>query len=158
MARPEVFHAGPFRFPNGVAIDPDGHSLYVAQSTASNIVRIPLDEPERPDRESPGTPFQPGLCPMGFAPRLIDGTLVIGCYKPDAVLRRPPRRVFRDNRRRPHRRTDQPPDQRRLARRASLHLQPRRVASSPRFPPTCRVPAHPSPCDNAKTDHENCRR
>ncbi len=79
----EVFHAGPFRFPNGVAIDPGGRFLYVAQSTASNIVRIPLDQPD-------GSIEVAWELPIGTVPDGIccanDGNLVIGCYKPDAVL------------------------------------------------------------------------
>jgi gluconolactonase len=78
-----VFHAGPFRFPNGVAIDPGGRWLYVAQSTAANIVRVPLDKPNGPIDvacELPAGTVPDGICCAA------DGSLVIGCYKPDSVF------------------------------------------------------------------------
>lgn len=78
----EVFHAGPFRFPNGVALDGDGQYMYVAQSTASNIVRIPVDEPNGSIEQVFELP--PGTVPDGIC-SADDGTLVIGCYKPDSV-------------------------------------------------------------------------
>jgi gluconolactonase len=78
-----VFHAGPFRFPNGVAIDPDGHSLYIAQSTAANVARIPLGKPDGPIEIAYTLPA--GTVPDGIC-TTADSRLVIGCYKPDAVF------------------------------------------------------------------------
>lgn len=79
----EMFHAGPFKFANGVAIHPTGEWLYVAQSTAANIVRIPLDRPNGPVEITHILPS--GTVPDGMT-FAADGTLVIGCYKPDAVM------------------------------------------------------------------------
>jgi gluconolactonase len=82
-----VFHAGPFRFPNGVAIDPAGQWLYIAQSTAANIVRIPLDDPNGPIEIV--CQLAAGTVPDGIC-CAADGSLLVGCYKPDAVFVCPP--------------------------------------------------------------------
>lgn len=79
----EMFHAGPFRFANGVAIDPSGTWLYVAQSTAANIVRVPLDRANGPAETT--HQFPEGTIPDGIV-FAGDGQLVVGCYKPDAVF------------------------------------------------------------------------
>lgn len=78
-----VFHPGPFRFANGVALHPSGEWLYIAQSTAANIVRIPLELPDGPIEVTHQLPA--GTIPDGLA-FAADGRLVIGCYKPDAIL------------------------------------------------------------------------
>jgi sugar lactone lactonase YvrE len=81
--RTEVFHAGPFCYPNGVAIDPSQRWLYVAQSPAWNIVRIPLDRPNGPIETVFTLPDH--TIPDGmFFDR--DGVLLVGCYRPDQVL------------------------------------------------------------------------
>lgn len=77
-----LFHEGPFRFANGLAIDPSDQWLYVVQSTASNVVRIPLDHPNGPIKITHELP--PGTVPDGIA-FANDGRLVIGCYKPDGL-------------------------------------------------------------------------
>ncbi|MBV9851181.1 MAG: SMP-30/gluconolactonase/LRE family protein, partial [Armatimonadetes bacterium] len=77
-----VLHAGPFRFANGLAIDPGGEWLYVAQSTAANIVRVPLDRANGPVEVTHTLPEN--TVPDGLAFDL-DGRLVIGCYRPDVV-------------------------------------------------------------------------
>lgn len=77
------FHDGPFRFANGVAIDPTGEWLYIAQSPAADIVRIPLQAPN-------GTIEVAYVLPSGTVPDGIafaqTGELVIACYKPDAIM------------------------------------------------------------------------
>lgn len=78
-----VFHEGPFMFANGLAIHPSGEWLYIAQSTAANIVRIPLDEPNGPIEITHLLPN--GTVPDGIA-FAVDARLVIACYKPDAIL------------------------------------------------------------------------
>lgn len=78
-----LFHHGPFKFPNGVALHPSGEWLYIAQSTAGNIVRIPTGRPAGDVQVTHQLP--PGTIPDGIA-MARDGRLVIGCYKPDAVL------------------------------------------------------------------------
>ncbi|MGI9428191.1 MAG: SMP-30/gluconolactonase/LRE family protein [Bythopirellula sp.] len=78
-----VFHRGPFLFANGLAIDPSGQWLYVVQSTAPNVVRVPLDQPDGPLEVTHTLPS--GTVPDGLA-FAADGRLVIACYKPDAVF------------------------------------------------------------------------
>jgi gluconolactonase len=78
----EVFHEGPFRFANGLAVHPSGEWLYIVQSTASNVVRIPLDRPNGPVEVTHQLP--PRTVPDGLA-FTDDGRLVITCYKPDVV-------------------------------------------------------------------------
>lgn len=77
-----LFHQGPLLFANGMAIDPGGEWLYVVQSTAPNVVRLPLAEPNATPvvtHELPELTVPDGLA---FA---ADGRLVISCYKPDIV-------------------------------------------------------------------------
>ena len=78
----EVFHAGPFRFANGLAIDPGGEWLYVAQSTAANVARIPLARPDGPIEVTHTLPQHSVPDGLAFA---ADGRLVISCYRPDVV-------------------------------------------------------------------------
>jgi sugar lactone lactonase YvrE len=77
------FHDGPFRFANGVAIDATGEWLYVAQSTAANVVRIRLSVTNGPIETAYELP--PGTIPDGIA-FAASGELLIACYKPDAVM------------------------------------------------------------------------
>jgi len=79
----ELFHQGPFSFANGVALHPSGQWLYVAQSTAGNIVRVPFDQPNGPIEVTHTLPA--GTVPDGLV-FAADERVVIACYKPDAVL------------------------------------------------------------------------
>lgn len=81
--RTSRFHDGPFRFANGVAIDPTGEWLYVAQSPAANIVRIPLAVEN--GRVEIAYELPPGTIPDGIA-FVASGELLIACYKPDAIM------------------------------------------------------------------------
>ena len=78
-----IFHRGPFAFANGMAIDHPGEWLYVVQSTAANVVRIPLHEPHGPIEITHQLPS--GTVPDGIA-ATADGRVVIGCYKPDGIF------------------------------------------------------------------------
>ncbi|HET9954659.1 MAG TPA: SMP-30/gluconolactonase/LRE family protein [Polyangiaceae bacterium] len=80
----EVFHHGPFRFANGIAIDPSGKWLYIAQSAAWNIVRIPLDRPNGQVELAFQLPEYTIPDGMLFS---SDGSLIVACYRPDSVLR-----------------------------------------------------------------------
>jgi gluconolactonase len=79
----EVFHAGPFHYPNGVAIDPSQRWLYVAQSPAWNIVRVPLDRKDGPIEEVFTLPEHTIPDGMFFD---SEGVLLVGCYRPDQVI------------------------------------------------------------------------
>jgi len=76
----ELFHKGPFKFANGLAIDPDHNYLYIAQTSAFNVVRIPLDHPNgfiEVVYQLPEHTLVDGLC---FT---ADGQLLMSCYRPD---------------------------------------------------------------------------
>jgi gluconolactonase len=76
------------RFANGLAIDPAGRFLYVAESTLPGITRVPIladgsaGEPEL-------VVEMPGTVPDGIAFDR-DGRLYIGCYRPDRIYRLDP--------------------------------------------------------------------
>ena len=78
----ELFHPGPFRFANGLAIDPTQTWLSIAQSTAANVVRIPLARPNGPMEVTHVLP--PHTVPDGLA-YTDDGRLLIACYRPDVI-------------------------------------------------------------------------
>lgn len=78
----ELFHAGPFSFANGLAIDPTGQWLYIVQSTAANVVRTNLSARGSPIEEVVQLPT--GTVPDGLA-FAADGRLLIACYKPDGI-------------------------------------------------------------------------
>jgi gluconolactonase len=70
-------------FPNGMAVSPDGRTLYVLESEPPAFVAFDIREdgsagPRRVITEMPGT------VPDGIA-LTTDGRFVISCYRPDAV-------------------------------------------------------------------------
>lgn len=81
--RTEVFHEGPFHFANGIALDPSGEWLYIAQTPAHNIVRIPAGRPNGAIELAFQLPEEWLPDGMWFA---SDGTLIVGCYRPDQVI------------------------------------------------------------------------
>jgi gluconolactonase len=77
-------------FPNGIAVDPDGTYLYVLESSEPRLSRLPIAEdgalgPVELLAELPRT------VPDGIA-IVTDGSVLVSCFKPDAILR------FRDGR------------------------------------------------------------
>jgi gluconolactonase len=83
--RVEIFSDESADFPNGLALAPDGSRLYVAESTPGRIVEIPID-----DDGTAGA--RRVLCELGLVvpdgvAAADDGSLVVACYRPDAVLR-----------------------------------------------------------------------
>ncbi len=80
-----LWYDGSLNFANGVALAPGEDALYVSETFANAIARIPI----RPDG-SPGEREEfarvPGCLPDGlaFGP---DGALYVGCYEPSQVLR-----------------------------------------------------------------------
>lgn len=79
----EIFHRGPFAYPNGLAIDARGEWLYVIETTHDSICRIPLAE-----RNGPVEPVAGGLArmPDGMAFDR-DGGLWVATFAGDAVYR-----------------------------------------------------------------------
>lgn len=87
----DLFHSGPFAFANGLAISPDNRWLYIVESRKHRIVRTLVERPQAAIEVT--HEFPSGSVPDGIA-FAADGTLVVGCYKPDAVfLGRPNGRV-----------------------------------------------------------------
>ncbi|WP_028058734.1 SMP-30/gluconolactonase/LRE family protein [Candidatus Solirubrobacter pratensis] len=77
----ELWHEGPLHFANGMALEPGGDALYVVETWAQRVVRIPIagGAPE---------PVVEGIerVPDGIA---LDagGLLYIACYEPSRVYR-----------------------------------------------------------------------
>jgi gluconolactonase len=76
------------RFPNGCCLDAEGDALLVIESHGRCVTRIPFVG----DGDA-GAPEHvvglPGSQPDGMA-LAIDGTLFVGCYRPDRIYRIPP--------------------------------------------------------------------
>jgi gluconolactonase len=84
QGRAELWYDRTVAFANGLAVAPDGRSLYVAETFASSVFRIGIREDG-----SAGDPHEvasmPGSLPDGLA---FDrhGILYVGCYEPSQVL------------------------------------------------------------------------
>ncbi len=81
----EVWSEEPRGFPNGLAVAPDGSRLYVLESVPSRIVEIPIDD------DGSAGPLRV-LAELGWSvPDGVavcdDGSLVVACYRPDAIYR-----------------------------------------------------------------------
>lgn len=81
----EVWSKGGWRFPNGLAVTPDGTRLYVVESYPGALSAVEI----RPD----GTAGERGeLCvfdpatPDGVT-LVADGSTIVSCYRPDAIYR-----------------------------------------------------------------------
>jgi len=70
-------------FPNGIAVDPAAEWLYIAESTVPGISRCPITADGLGDREL--VVEMPRTVPDGLT-FAADGRLLIGCYRPDAVM------------------------------------------------------------------------
>jgi gluconolactonase len=83
--RAELWFGRDVTFANGLAVAPDGSALYVAETFASNVFRIPIrDDGSAGDRED--VAHVPGSLPDGLAFD-IEGNLYVGCYEPSHILR-----------------------------------------------------------------------
>jgi gluconolactonase len=83
--RLEVFTEESVDFPNGLAVAPDGSSLYAVESTPGRLIEIPVNSDGSSGRRRV-------LCELGYVvPDGVavadDGSLVISCYRPDAIYR-----------------------------------------------------------------------
>jgi gluconolactonase len=81
--RTELASGSQLQFPNGLALDESGRWLYVAMSSASSIVRFPVDGGRLGEPETWVT--LSGTVPDGLA-FSASGNLYVACYVPDAIL------------------------------------------------------------------------
>ena len=83
-----VWSEGVPRFPNGCCLSADGGWLYVIESHGRCVTRIPIGAAGAAG--SPEVVVElPGSQPDGIA-LADDGTLFVGCYRPDRIYRIPP--------------------------------------------------------------------
>jgi gluconolactonase len=83
--RAELWYERDVTFANGLAVAVDGAALYVAETFASNVFRIPIrDDGSAGERED--VAHVPGSLPDGLAFD-VEGNLYVGCYEPSHVLR-----------------------------------------------------------------------
>ncbi|RHW28438.1 gluconolaconase [Nocardioides immobilis] len=81
----ELWHAGPFRFANGLAFNADGSQLYVVETFRSVVAAIDV-RPDGSAGEKRDLAVLPGSYPDGLAVG-EDGSVFVGCYEPSRVLR-----------------------------------------------------------------------
>ena len=80
-----LWYDQPMAFANGMALSPDGQALYVCETFAQQISRIPIQPDGTAGNAAPFATGLPGL-PDGIA---FDqnGRLFCGCYEPSRILR-----------------------------------------------------------------------
>ncbi|HEX5950208.1 MAG TPA: SMP-30/gluconolactonase/LRE family protein [Actinomycetota bacterium] len=71
------------RFPNGCCLSRDGDALLVVESHGREVVTIPIEDDGRAGRPRPVASLA-GSQPDGIA-LAEDGTMVVGCYRPDRL-------------------------------------------------------------------------
>jgi sugar lactone lactonase YvrE len=83
--RGELWYDREIVFANGLAWTADGAALYVAETFANRVFRVPVrDDGSAGEREE--VAHVPGSLPDGLAFD-VDGNLYVGCYEPSHVLR-----------------------------------------------------------------------
>lgn len=75
-------------FPNGCCVDATGEALLVVESRARRIVRVPI-LPDGGAGPVETIANLKGTQPDGIA-LALDGTMFVGCYRPDLIWRIPP--------------------------------------------------------------------
>lgn len=81
----QVISDAPHRFPNGLALSPDGAWLYVAESTLPGVTRLRIAA-DGSLGELEDVVYMPGDVPDGLAFDAA-GALYITCYRPDRIYR-----------------------------------------------------------------------
>jgi sugar lactone lactonase YvrE len=81
----ELWYAQPLVFANGMALAPGGDALYVVETWAQRVVRVPIGADGRAGRPEP---VVEGIerVPDGIAVD-VDGRLYVACYEPSRVYR-----------------------------------------------------------------------
>jgi gluconolactonase len=83
--RTEVWTRDSVDFPNGLAVSPDGAELWVLESTPGRLVRFAIGADGRAGGREVLADL-PGIVPDGIC-FATDGSVIVACYRPDAVLR-----------------------------------------------------------------------
>jgi gluconolactonase len=84
----ELWCAEVFDFANGIALAPDGRSLHVAETFASRVIRVAIDDDGAAGAIDVVADLS-GFLPDGLAFDAA-GYLYVGCYEPSAILRLAP--------------------------------------------------------------------
>lgn len=84
----QLWHDKAMVFANGMALSADGNALFVCETFARQVTRIPIAPGGTAGQAEPYATDLPGL-PDGIA---FDdaGALFVGCYEPSRILRIPP--------------------------------------------------------------------
>ncbi len=82
--RAAVWSTEPELLANGCALDRDGSGLFVVETNLPGVSRIPIRDDGTAGRRDVWVEL-PGTVPDGVA-LAADGSLLVGCYRPDAVL------------------------------------------------------------------------
>ena len=85
----ELWYGQDLTFANGLALGPDGRHLYVAETFANRVPRIPIGDDGAAGEREEVAPTR-GAWPDGLAFD-VGGNLYVGCYEPSQVLRVAPR-------------------------------------------------------------------
>ena len=83
--RAELWYDRDVIFANGLAVAADGRSLFVAETFASKVFRLPIREDGSPGEREDVAQLH-GSLPDGLALD-VEGNLYVGCYEPSRVLR-----------------------------------------------------------------------
>jgi sugar lactone lactonase YvrE len=81
----DVWTEATARFPNGCCLTANGEALLVVESHGRAVVRIPIQDDGRAGRPEPVVDLS-GSQPDGIA-LAEDGTMFVGCYRPDRIYR-----------------------------------------------------------------------
>jgi gluconolactonase len=84
----EVWTEATPRFPNGCCLTAGGEALLVVESHGRAVVRVPIEDDGGAGRPEPVVDLS-GSQPDGIA-LAEDGTMFVGCYRPDRIYRVPP--------------------------------------------------------------------
>ena len=87
----EVWTVATPRFPNGCCLSAAGDALLVVESRGRAIVRVPIEDDGSAGQAEPVVDLT-GSQPDGIA-LAEDGTMFVGCYRPDRVYRIAPDRT-----------------------------------------------------------------
>jgi gluconolactonase len=83
--RTEVWSEETPAFPNGCCVTAEGDALLVIESHARRVVRVPIGDDGSAEAPEPVVELA-GSQPDGIA-LAADGTMLIGCYRPDRIWR-----------------------------------------------------------------------